>query len=214
MKYLKLFENFDQSTIDDICEEYGIKNYTLNADGSIDVNGNVWLFCKDLTELPLKFNKVTGYFNCSANKLTNLEGAPNYVGTGFFCFNNNLTSLIGGPKEVVGKFYIKGNYLTNLIGGPKEVIGDFDCSDNKLTSLDGYPNYISGYFTRNENPIDTIIILFRGIKTYLEYQETYNFIRKDGKIIKHLFEEAIKDYNEYYDDCVEMPEKIEGYTYI
>ncbi len=33
----------------------------------------VWLYDKGLTKLPLKFNKVNGYFDCSYNKLTSLE---------------------------------------------------------------------------------------------------------------------------------------------
>ena len=40
MKYLKLFENFDQTKIDKICKKYGIENYTINPDGSIDVDGD------------------------------------------------------------------------------------------------------------------------------------------------------------------------------
>ncbi len=36
MKYLKLFESFED--IDEICKKYSIENYTINTDGSIDVN--------------------------------------------------------------------------------------------------------------------------------------------------------------------------------
>ena len=43
MKHLKLFENFED--IESICKKYNITNYTINVDGSIDVNGNViWHF--------------------------------------------------------------------------------------------------------------------------------------------------------------------------
>ena len=35
MKYLKLFENYED--IHSICEEYGIENYTINDDESIDL---------------------------------------------------------------------------------------------------------------------------------------------------------------------------------
>ena len=52
-----------------ICKKYGIENYTINSDGSIDVNGNVDLYDESLTELPLTFNKVTGYFDCSDNEI-------------------------------------------------------------------------------------------------------------------------------------------------
>ena len=33
MKYLKLFESFEE--IDEICKKYNIKNYNINTDGSI-----------------------------------------------------------------------------------------------------------------------------------------------------------------------------------
>jgi hypothetical protein len=221
MKYLKLFENFNKSEIDDICEKYNIENYTINPDGSIDVEGNVFLYSRNLTKLPLKFNKVDGYFNCSSNRLTNLEGCPKEVGTNFYCHTNRLTSLMGCPIYV-NDFCCSGNKLTNLIGCPTNV-EYFDCAYNNLTSIDGYPKDVCGYFDFRENPIEPIIHLFMhhcedifnyDVRVYLEYQETYNFLRKDCKIVKHLLIEAIKDYNEYYNKQVELPKEIEGYTYI
>jgi len=90
-----------------------------------------------------------------------------------------------------------------------------NCKSNKITSLEGAPNRIQGDSYYDDNPIDSIISIFGYVaKICLEYQETYNFIRKDFKIVKHLLEEAIRDYNEYYNNQVELPEKIEGYTYI
>ena len=47
MKHLKLFESFKEEDINDICQKYDIENYTINEDGSIDVNGNVNLTSKD-----------------------------------------------------------------------------------------------------------------------------------------------------------------------
>ena len=82
-----------------ICEKYGIENYTINLDGSIDVEGSVYLFNMNLDKLPLKFNKVGGYFGCSNNNLTSLEGSPNYVGGSFSCSNNQLISLEGYNGE-------------------------------------------------------------------------------------------------------------------
>jgi len=37
--------------IDEICNEYGITNYTINPDGSIDVNGNVTLRSNSLEKI-------------------------------------------------------------------------------------------------------------------------------------------------------------------
>ena len=233
MKFIKLFENFNKSEIEDICRKYEIENYTINPDGSIDVDGDVNLYYLKLTKLPLKFNKVFGDFSCSNNELTSLDGCPKEVGGDFYCNNNKLTSLDGSPKEVGGDFNCDNNELTSLDGCPKEVGGDFNCYNNKLTSLDGSPNYsgyfdcsnnkltslegcpeVNGDFDVDDNPITPIVYLFDGVKIYLEYQETYNFLRKDCKIVKHLLIEAIKDFNEYYNKNKKLPEKIEGYTYI
>jgi hypothetical protein len=95
--------------IEEICEYYGIQNYTINDDGTIDVDGNVDLNDRSLTKLPLKFNKVTGYFSCSVNKLTSLEGCPIWVGGRFHCWDNRLTSLEGCPSYVGGYFYCLQN---------------------------------------------------------------------------------------------------------
>ena len=112
MKHIRLFESF--SDIGSICDEYGITNYTINSDGSIDVDGDVNLTNKKLTKLPVKFNKVSGNFYCSSNKLT-LEGGPKEVGGDFYCSNTQLTTLEGSPKEVGGDFNCFNNQLPKSI---------------------------------------------------------------------------------------------------
>lgn len=101
MKYIRLYENFnDEISIREICADYDIRNYTINDDGSIDVDGDVNLSERGLDELPLKFNKVYGNFNCYSNKLISLEGCPKFVGHNFNCSDNKLTSLKYGPEKV------------------------------------------------------------------------------------------------------------------
>ncbi len=102
--------------IHDICKKYSIENYSINSDGSIDVNGNVNLYDMNLTELPLKFNRVSGYFDCSYNKLTDLENFPNEIKSWFNCSYNKLTSLKGVPEKVYDMFYCGGNPLESLDG--------------------------------------------------------------------------------------------------
>ena len=102
--------------IHDICEKYEIKNYSINPDGSIDAEDSVYLFNMNLDKLPLKFNKVGGYFGCSNNNLTSLEGCPKEVGDTFYCSSNKLTSLKGGPEKVYDMFYCGGNPLESLDG--------------------------------------------------------------------------------------------------
>jgi len=75
MKYLRLF-NESKEDIHSICKKYNITNYTINDDNSINVDGDVNLYNKGLTKLPLKFRNVDGFFDCSHNKITSLEGSP------------------------------------------------------------------------------------------------------------------------------------------
>ena len=96
-----------------ICKKYNIKNYTVNDDGSIDVNGDVNLWNRGLTELPLRFNKVNGWFDCSNNNLTTLKGCPKWIGGWFSCHDNQLTSLEFSPDYVGYNFDIRYNNLTD-----------------------------------------------------------------------------------------------------
>ena len=83
--------------------------YTINEDGSIDVDGSVYINNRDLIKIPFKFRNVSVYFTCSNNQLTSLEGAPNTVGGSFNCHNNQLTSLECAPNTVGGNFYCHNN---------------------------------------------------------------------------------------------------------
>ena len=107
-----------------ICKKYGIENYTINDDGTIDVNGDVNLWIKGLTELPLVFNKVSGNFSCSYNRLTRLKGCPRWVGGDFYCDFNDLKSLKFSPDYVGGDFNCGMNPLTDNYCDT-EIRGDF-----------------------------------------------------------------------------------------
>jgi hypothetical protein len=133
-------------TTDEICSKYKITNYTINDDDSVDVDNNVSLYGFTFSKLPLRFGKVNGYFECSANKLTTLEGAPHTVGYGFFCDQNNLTNLVGGPKSIGESYNCSHNKLTSLEGAPLEIPTDFMCRGNQLTSLEGSPEIVGGRF--------------------------------------------------------------------
>jgi hypothetical protein len=77
-----------------ICKKYNIKDYTINPDGSIDVEGEVVILVF-INELPIKFNKVSGNFYCSYNDLSTLKNFPNEVGGKTVLYNNPLESLEG-----------------------------------------------------------------------------------------------------------------------
>ena len=89
------------------CEEMGIKDYTINSKGEIDVDGSVNLRIRDFKELPYKFGKVKSHFSLEyCENLISLKNCPDKVGTWFGCSHNpKIDSLEGCPKEVGKNFY-------------------------------------------------------------------------------------------------------------
>ena len=74
------------------------------------IKGDVNIVNRGLTVLPnLKDVTVEGFFDCSANMISSLEGCPETVLGNFYCSDNRLTSLEGCPKEVGGNFYCSFN---------------------------------------------------------------------------------------------------------
>jgi len=98
----------------------------LNSRGEYDIIGDVLFWYTNYTKIPVKFGEVSGYFDCSRNKLTTLKNCPTSVGGYFSCYNNHLTSLKFAPTSV-------GGY--------------FDCSNNNLTTLKDCPTSVGGYFS-------------------------------------------------------------------
>jgi hypothetical protein len=188
---LHRYKNFireSKEDIDSICKMYRITNYTINEDRTIDVDGDVFLDHKGLTELPLKFGKVSGYFGCSNNQLTNLSGSPSEVGRGFYCNDNRLTSLEGMPQ-----------YTKRII----------NCRNNHLRDVKGVPDGWRGKFRVIGNPVYEIFKLFPDERRdeVIEHLNEYNVIR-DGKVVIMQAIERV-----FWELDLEVPEieEIEGY---
>src|SRR5574344_1249734 len=146
------------SDIENWLRDYGISNYHISEDFYVSVQGNVNLSEKlKGQKLPIKFDRIDGYFDISNNELPSLEGCPKIVMKDFNCSYNKLTSLFDCPVEV-GDFDCSHNNLKNLSYGPKEVKGFYDCSfggpisvkedylchTKRLTDLDGVADEIGG----------------------------------------------------------------------
>ena len=199
---IKLFENYNK--ILEICIKYGIRNWSLNSDGNIDVSGNINLSNMSLTKLPIKFSRVTGWIDLSHNNLTTLKGAPISVGGNFYCSFNKLTTLEGVPREVSGLFSCSYNNLTTLKGAPREVGGGFYCNNNKLTTLEGCPREVSGDFYCYDNNLPVYFNRFMDsndesydeiIKQILKWQDEYE-LWKDSKNFEKKFRWMMEDIQE------------------
>ena len=173
MKYLRrLYESFDKAEIDNICEKYDIEDYTINPDGSIDVDGSVYLYEESLIKLPLQFNIVRGWFDCSENLLTSLKGSPKEVNGYFDCEENKLTSF---------------EYI------PKRIGGDFNCCWNDIRNFEYFPNYIGGDFDCFNNPIDEIWILFED-STKIELLNDFDIFRDEDTDTPSIVMDRLNDF--------------------
>ena len=68
--------------------------------GLVNIKGSYSIYNRgNKTLCGISFGYVTGNFNCSFNKLTSLEGAPQSVYGNFYCYSNKLTSLKDAPEK-------------------------------------------------------------------------------------------------------------------
>jgi len=108
-------------------EQLLTKHFTITGSHTIDpvthqvhVKGHV-IMDSDLSQLPVQFGRVTGYFDCSHCKLKTLSGAPVHVGGSFMCDHNLLKNLHHAPVHVGGSFMCAHNPLQSLTGAPDHV---------------------------------------------------------------------------------------------
>ena len=197
MKHIKPYKIFESTSpnfpttrdeVIQVCNIYEIKNYTINDDLSIDVDGDIGITFQNLEYLPIKFNYVSGVFVCFFNELVSLKGSPKTVGGYFDCSYNNLKTLEESPKTVGG---------------------NFGCSYNKLTDLEHLPE-VSGGIDTQSNPVNLLTYTFVEkadsfmIEDFIDYEIVRNrdtvmldrlqtFIRDNGLEMPNL-EEVKKHY--------------------
>lgn len=97
------------------------------------MDGNVNLFRRNLTELPIQFGTVTGPFNCVDNVLTSLHGSPKYVVV-ILSSHNLISSLKGSAVGVGGDYCIGANNLPNLVGCPHRIGGHLYIEGSMLST--------------------------------------------------------------------------------
>ncbi len=213
---IKLFEQFNnEQEIHDICKEYGITNYTINPDGTIDVDGDVDLCDNILSKIPILFNKISGnlfIYSCglktlegfpnyiggdldiSLNNLTSLDGCPEYIGGSLICYRNKLTSLKGCPNYIKS-IYCSNNKITTLIGIPS-IVYDLDIDSNPISIIDSsieVKNIISISNTNFDNKIKSLSQ--DKLKILFEHGVDYDIFKKDGSINDYRLEGMFKDLN-------------------
>lgn len=150
-KNYNILEKIIKNLIIEWLEKYNIKNYNINDDLTIDVNGKVGLYGYSESQLPeyIQFNEVNGYFNISYSQIKTLKGCPKIVKGNFNCsWCKNLKTLEGAPEKVGGYFSCANcKNLESLKGSPKIVKGHFNCGHCVLLkSLNGAPKQVKKLF--------------------------------------------------------------------
>jgi hypothetical protein len=174
MKILNIFRNI---RIRYLCRKYFIRNYHINEDGSVDVNGSVVLDHINLKKIPITFNRVLGDFWCQGNELTSFENFPKVIGGRLKASRNKINSLVGFPK-----------FLNSPDRGWHQLMVRIDLSNNNIRTFDGVSNIYDGngigYINLNSNPIN----------------KPWNFINKnyDGKVDELL--DMVNDYDIFRED--------------
>ena len=196
LKTYSMFESVTELTQEQVqwLDKCTKRKWELNPQtGLVDVKVGFTCYDQGLPDFKgVKFGVVDGYFNCSSNAITSLEGAPQRVDGRFYCDDNRLTSLEGAPQLVGRDFWCQSNSLTSLVGAPQEIKGGFDCSENALTSLKGAPQRVGrnfycqknlltsldgapreggGYFVCYDNPVseETLKAIFDKMQTGTSY---------------------------------------------
>ena len=129
--YIKKFENYNSDIeLEQLCEKYNIKNYTI-VDGKVNVDGNVY-FKRNMDKIPIPFSEVTGTFIATDIGLKSLENSPIIVGGNFNVFDNKLTSLEFSPEYVGGVFNADFNKIKNFNKSSLKEVSSLSLSYNHL----------------------------------------------------------------------------------
>ena len=210
MKHIKtyegLFDFFKKKETDPkkieiikLCKEYNITKYTINDDYSIDVDGHVDLAHKNLTKIPIKFNKVTGFFSCVGNMLVDLENAPRRVERNFMCqyqYHGSFISLKGAPDYVGFRFDFNENEnLKDFTDFPTYVGATMDARSTGLYSFDCIPESATKIFIDHDTALFAVLrCVSSAIFPIVQRKANNNeiFIDCDGKS-----SEAIETFKAY-----------------
>lgn len=219
MKYLKRFKVYESNeSIEELCQKFGVENYTINSDGTVDVQGGLsimktagdtfYFSDEDFADkLPIKFGVIRGTMIIANNGLKTLEGCPSDVDGNFFCNSNELQSLVGGPIEVKGDYECSYNQLVSLDGIAIFIGGTFKCLSNriKIIKYDQIKGISNATFTFN--PVDDVLKIFGDFATFKRSLE-WDYFEYPNLIKLREFSEACAD------EEIEVPDSIEGYEYI
>lgn len=170
--------------------DHEVKQFVINSDSTVSINGPLSLDGKELEEIPVKFKEVRGSIDVSSNKLKRIDWAPDHVQGDFDIWDNDLVTLEGGPTKVEGSYDCDNNNLKSLLGAAREVGKAFICSMNDLDSLAHCPEKVGTYFKAMSCGLTSIDALPKSIGSSMFLQsnkiESFANIAKIAKTLNLL----------------------------
>jgi hypothetical protein len=131
-------------------DKNGIVKYTIHPNGTVDVDGDVYLHKFTESALPVHFNNVFG---------------------DFVCYHSPIATLVGSPMYVQGDFSITGcPQLTSLVGGPRKVDGEVTYIQSNIQTLRGVPEFIGGALRLHATPVKSL----HGIDKVVEHMKYFS----------------------------------------
>lgn len=112
--FYKIFQIKNKDEIENWLFKHHIKNFIINDDLTVDINGDVNLKDKSLYLIPIQFGVVLGTFDISDNNLFSLKGAPFKVGEDFVCDSNKLKTLKFAPIKIGKLCYVVDNPIRKI----------------------------------------------------------------------------------------------------
>jgi len=164
-----------------------VSGWTIEDDGRVTVYGDLKLRTHH-SQLPMRFSKVFGHFECFDRGLRTLEGSPDEVYGDFGAEQCQLTNLQGAPKRVGGYFNVSGNHIRDLAGFPESVGGSIFLANNNLKSLRGLPETISDDLEIHGNDLASLEGFPRSVAGWvtLDYTPTMPLLRTLGALHVNL----------------------------
>lgn len=175
-----------------------IRNYNINNNLTVDVDGDVNLSLRSFVFLPIQFGNVEGFFTCSQNlRLKSLLGCPRVVGGYFECSDTGIETFEGAPELVRGAVFAHAcKNLVSLEGAPMYIKGDFNIKNcprvSSIKNLHKITKRIDGTFYclgTNINSNILSLIKIEGLKSV-----DLPLTSKHGVVSIRKLEEIIERY--------------------
>jgi hypothetical protein len=188
------------------CESLEITNYTINSDGSVDIQGDISIDSETMDnqlQFPIKLNIVDGNMIIQNAGITSLINMPHTVNGNFQASNCDLISLEGCPKIIKGDFDFTNNSVSSFWVGNYDVYvgGDIYTSSNDFKPFNIFMQFLCGF---NEEDYDDdpyndwgdVECDVEVAKVILSYQRHFEIWDTPETLNEKNFKELIDEFND------------------